>query len=80
MPKEIVKRADDVLAEILEKHNITPVAKQMPVQNENATLALGSFINDEICDEIKRIDINTITPIEALTKLYSLRKMLDENA
>jgi len=80
VPKEIVKRADEVLSEILEKHNITPVAKQMPTQSDNATLSLGSFINDEICDEIKKIDINTITPIEALTKLYTLRKMLDENA
>ena len=52
----------------------------MPTQSDNATLSLGSFINDEICDEIKKIDINTITPIEALTKLYTLRKMLDENA
>ncbi len=79
VPKEIVKRADEVLSEILEKHNVTPIAKQMPTpQNSNDTLALGSVINDEVCDEIKKIDVNTLTPIEALTKLYSLRKMLED--
>ena len=33
--------------------------------------------NAELIDEIKKIDVNTLTPIEALTKLYELKKMLE---
>ena len=31
---------------------------------------------DEIADKLRAIDINTITPIEAMTKLYELKKLL----
>ena len=29
--------------------------------------------NDDIVDEIKDIDLNTLTPIEAMNKLYELQ-------
>ena len=43
----------------------------------SGTLSLDSLESDRVIDEIKRIDVNTLTPIEALTKLYELKKMLE---
>ncbi len=78
VPKEIVKRANEILSEIEEKHAVTPVAKQMPkVSDTVASMPLESFVNDEICDEIKKLDINSLTPIEALSKLYEFSKRLN---
>lgn len=81
VPKEIVKRADEILEEIESKHAVTPVAKQMPKTQTDGfgSLPLESFVNDEICDELKKLDINTLTPIEALSKLYEFHKRLKEN-
>ena len=31
---------------------------------------------DNIAEELKKLDINTLTPIEAMTKLYELKNML----
>ena len=31
-----------------------------------------------IINELKSIDLNELTPIEALTELFNLRKMIDE--
>lgn len=81
VPKEIVKRADEILEEIESKHAVTPVAKQVPKTQTDGfgSLPLESFVNDEICDELKKLDINTLTPIEALSKLYEFHKRLKEN-
>lgn len=81
VPKEIVKRADEILEEIESKHAVTPVAKQVPKTQTDGfgSLPLESFVNDEICGELKKLDINTLTPIEALSKLYEFHKRLKEN-
>ena len=78
VPKDIVKRANEILAEIEEKHSVTPVAKQMPKSNPGIveSLPLETVVNDEICNEIKKLDINSLTPIEALSKLYEFNKRL----
>ncbi len=78
VPKSIVDRANEILKEIEEKHNVSPVKSQMPKTNADfsGTLALDSLEEDRVIEEIKKIDVNTLTPIEALTKLYELRKML----
>ena len=40
-------------------------------------MALETVIYDDICEKIKALDVNTLTPIEALTKLYEFKNMLD---
>ena len=79
VPKSIVDRANEILREIEQKHNVTPVKSQLPKsQNDSsATLSLDSLEGDRVIEEIKKTDVNTLTPIEALTKLYELKKMLD---
>ena len=81
VPKSIVDRANEILKEIEEKHNVTPVKSQMPKNSihitDDYTLSLDLLEQDKVIDEIKNIDVNTLTPIEALTKLYELKKMLD---
>ncbi len=81
VPKSIVDRANDILREIEEKHNVTPVKSQVPkmkiTEDYSSTMSLESMEQEKVIDEIKSIDINTLTPIEALTKLYEWRKMLE---
>jgi hypothetical protein len=45
--------------------------------NYGQTASLETVIYDEICEKIKTLDVNTLTPIEALTKLYEFKNMLD---
>lgn len=80
VPKSIVKRADEILSETEQKHNVKPVASQMPKKSEgdNLTIGLESIAYEKACEKIKNLDINTLTPIEALTTLYELHKSLNE--
>ncbi len=44
-------------------------------QREEDALQMGMFadMNNAVIEELKNLDVNTLTPIEALTKLYELK-------
>ncbi|MGB9673095.1 MAG: DNA mismatch repair protein MutS, partial [Anaerolineales bacterium] len=76
LPKPIIQRANEILNE-LEKSagKAVPTNPQFPQQ-----LALFPETNPLI-EELKNIDLNSITPIEALNKLYEWRsKYLKDKA
>lgn len=78
VPGEVVKRAKEILAGIEADE---PRAKSVPTREE-APIDLFSNImaskDTEVADKIRALDINTITPIEAITTLYELKKLLSD--
>ncbi len=79
VPGEVVKRADKIL-ENIDEH--IAISQKTDIINKGAsnygqTASLETVIYDEICEKIKTLDVNTLTPIEALTKLYEFKNMLD---
>jgi len=83
MPKWIVQRANEILAELEQKHidsdgKMGEKLKQLTT-DPNLQLNLFSVDNPEM-QKVKKaldeIDVNTLTPIEAMIKLNELKKML----
>ena len=79
VPDEVVKRADRILANIDDHVPVDPKKSLLRKQTEgdNMTMSLETMLYDRVCGELKKLDVNTLTPIEALTKVYELKKMLD---
>ena len=79
VPDEVVKRADKILESIDEHAPVDPKKNLMPKKETSgtATLGLDTILQDEVCDSIKKLDVNTLTPIEALGKLYEMKKILE---
>ena len=75
IPKEILKRAREVLNE-LEGNTEKPLAKQTAGESAVETIGFDDYISEEIKDRIKALDVNTITPIEALNIIWDLKKLL----
>ncbi len=78
VPQSVVNRAKVVLKELEENGKYTPQIKEITVKSEDDTMQMGMFsgANNDIIDEIKMLDVNTLTPIEALQKLYDIKKRL----
>ena len=84
IPPEIVTRAGEILAELEEdRTNLTSENKTNPIKPKATTpqLQLRMFdasdgIADKIKDELSAIDVNTLTPVEALMKLNYLKGLL----
>ena len=75
LPKSVLVRAQEVLAE-LESH----ASKKGKVPRRKASLQVPLFPKDSLlADEISRLDIDSMSPLEAITKLYELKRMTQEN-
>jgi DNA mismatch repair protein MutS len=83
MPKSIVKRGGEILKQ-LETDNRQQEVKSKPV-NRIATSGGGYQLNffqlddpvlSQVRDSIKSLDINNLTPMEALTKLNDIKKII----
>lgn len=81
MPKSVVKRADEILVELEKTHNKNSLSKpitQLAGQREGMQLSIFQLddpVLKQIRDEIKGLDINNLTPIEALNKLSEIKKL-----
>jgi DNA mismatch repair protein MutS len=80
LPKSVVHRAREVLEE-LEGDRQTEMAKPPPRKRRKETAAQQmSFFGQipPVVEELEKLDINSLTPLEALTKLYELQKKARE--
>ena len=76
VPNTVVNRAKDILKELEEKGAVT-VIRTVEKNDDDMQISFASNEGSEIVDELKTIDINTLTPIEALQKLYELKNRAD---
>jgi len=91
MPKSIVKRADEILKVLeSEKHQeegIMQSSAQNGRKNNTKSKADGGYqlsffqlddpVLSQIRDEIQHLDVNNLTPIEALNKLNEIKKIIN---
>lgn len=84
MPPLVIQRAEQVLKDLETSHSEVGVKKQKSskklVSNGTENMQLSFFqLNDpvleQIHDELVSIDINTLTPVEALMKLHEIKKL-----
>lgn len=84
MPRSIVERANEIL-QILERQNRSEIAGQdtsmAQVTQPTAGMQLSFFQLDDpvlcqIRDELVNIDVDRLTPLEALNKLNDIKKIL----
>ena len=82
MPRSVVNRADEILKELEQSHNKKELSKPIAdIAGHREGMQLSIFQLDDpvlkqIRDEILGIDIDNLTPVEALNKLYNIKKLL----
>jgi DNA mismatch repair protein MutS len=82
MPRSVVSRADEILKELEQSHEKQDLRKPIAdIAGHREGMQLSIFQLDDpvlkqIRDEILEIDIDNLTPVEALNKLYNIKKLL----
>ena len=76
VPNEVVKRAREILAGI--EAGVPREIKQSKPKEESIDLfsQLSQGADSEVADKIRSLDINTLTPIEAMNLLFEYKKLL----
>ena len=82
MPRSVVSRADEILKELEQSHDKKELTKPIAdLADHREGMQLSFFQLDDpvlkqIRDQIIEIDIDNLTPVEALNKLYNIKKLL----
>lgn len=77
LPDWIINRAKQILKELDGENGKPKVKSKKKEEYEAPQLTLLTSSESGVESFIKNIDVNTLTPIEALNKLYELKKMCE---
>ena len=75
LPKEVIKRADH----ILDKLESIDRPKLQNEDNINYTQLSFGFSESKLLKNVKNLNLEKMTPLEAITKLYELKQIADTN-
>jgi DNA mismatch repair protein MutS len=85
LPKAVINRAGEILAELEEGSRAVvtepPPSKPSPRRRRQKVIVKQmTFFGPKppAVDELEKLDIDALTPLEALTKLYELQKKARE--
>lgn len=82
MPQSIVKRANSILKQLESDNRKQDISKPISDITENregyqlSFFQLDDPILSQVRDEIKTLDVNNLTPVEALNKLNDIKKIV----
>jgi DNA mismatch repair protein MutS len=84
MPQSIVKRSNEILLQLESDNRKSGIAakpmKKISTEREGFQLSffqLDDPILSQISDEIKNLDVNNLTPLEALNKLNDIKRIIN---
>ncbi len=77
LPNEVIRRAKEVLASVEKtaRSLSTSEAKEAPPEDDSL-IRFDDCLADQVIEELKAVDINTLSPYEAMSFLFNLQKRL----
>ncbi len=81
IPSSIVKRAKEILEGLEADGDVKVPGKSKAAsysEQNDFNMSLLDIPKDEVCEEIKKVDINTLTPIEAMNLIFNWKKTLND--
>lgn len=77
MPAKVIQRANTIMARLEKDHSSDDLKAALPSGDEVqlSFFQLDDPVLEQIRDEISRLDIDRLTPVEALLKLHEIKKI-----
>ena len=76
IPNEVIKRAREVLASVERTAKAIGESNAKPQEIDDTLISIDDFVNEQVIEELKAVDINTLSPYEAMSFLFNLQKRL----
>ena len=74
LPSAVITRAREILSELEAEGTASPKITKKESEDQVSML---DITDRQVCDTLRGIQVETLTPIEAMNELYKLRKMLN---
>ena len=72
IPNDVVRRSKQILKELDAKGPAVPAVTLSAGDNQEGQLSLSAAGAEQLREQLCGIDVDTLTPLEALTQLYNL--------
>jgi DNA mismatch repair protein MutS len=82
MPQQVIQKANKILKKLEKSHSNEELTDKLKSTQDEIQLSffnLDDPLLEEIKEEILDLDINTLTPVEALMKLNEIKRLLTKN-
>lgn len=79
MPQQVISKANKILKKLEKSHSSEELTDKLQLAQSEMQLSffnLDDPLLEQIKDEITHLDINTLTPVEALMKLNEIKRLL----
>ncbi len=76
VPNEVIKRAREVLASVEKTAKAIKSTDKVEAPVDDTLITMDDFVNDQVIEELRAVDLNTLSPYEAMSFLFSLKKRL----
>ena len=76
VPNEVIKRAKEVLASVEQTAKAISSADVKPKEVDDSIITMDDYVNEQVIEELRAVDINTLSPYEAMSFLFTLKKRL----
>ena len=75
LPSDVIKRAKEVLKSV-ERTAKALSESQVEEEVDDSLISIDDFVNEQVIEELRAVDINTLSPYEAMSFLFNLQKRL----
>ena len=76
VPDSIINRAKEILKELIAA--APQKSFERKEEEEPLQMTLAPTFDDSVTEKLRSIDVNTLTPIEAMNLLYELKRMVED--
>jgi DNA mismatch repair protein MutS len=75
IPNKVVARAREILEQL--EQDGAPAPTHVVREDPEDQMSMLDLRSQQVCDALSRINVETLTPIEAMNELYKLKNMLN---
>ena len=78
LPNEVIKRAKEVLASVESTARAlqTTQPEEQVAEPQDDNISFDDCMREQVIEELKQVDLNTLSPYEAMTLLFNLQRRL----
>ena len=76
VPNEVIKRAKEVLASVEQTARALSSSDKVEIPKDESLITMDDYVNEQVIEELRAVDINTLSPYEAMSFLFTLKKRL----
>ena len=76
IPNEVIKRAKEVLASVEQTAKALSTTEKVVEEKDDMLICMDDFVHEQVIGELKAVDLNTLSPYEAMSFLFDLKKRL----